>query len=204
MQEARDMVQGFSPVVRKVWDRVTETVKWTLAEVQGVTSYVGDSGKVVLLGDAAHAMVPHGGQGAAMALEDAAALSVFVKHARSPAMLPGLMHAWQDFRMSRVEHMRRVSYGNQSWMSLPDGPEQTERDDLWSSMTKRWKEELAQLGEEGFKAKQRPDAVPGEDVRTPESRQWMCGYDIFSEAEKFAHQHACVACGSAAWEASSS
>lgn len=57
-------------------------------------------GRVLLLGDAAHAMTPNQGQGAAMAIEDAVALA--------DALRPGTYGALERYRAARGRRVRRV------------------------------------------------------------------------------------------------
>jgi 2-polyprenyl-6-methoxyphenol hydroxylase-like FAD-dependent oxidoreductase len=57
-------------------------------------------GRVVLLGDAAHAMTPDLGQGAALALEDAVTLAIYAGHATSS-------HPDLDAALSRYDRERR-------------------------------------------------------------------------------------------------
>ena len=185
VEEARDLVKDFCPAVKKIWSYVDSCAKWTLGEVPRIDRYASQSGKFVLIGDAAHALVPHLGQGGGMALEDCAALAEFVSWAQESGNLAQAMSAFQEFRQPRIETLRQIAYGNQAFMSLEDGPEQQERDKLWGMMTRQWKEEVRQLGEEGIKAKPRPEAIPGKDMRSPESRQYLSGYDVFEEAVKF-------------------
>jgi 2-polyprenyl-6-methoxyphenol hydroxylase-like FAD-dependent oxidoreductase len=62
--------------------------------------------RVVLLGDAAHAVSPHAGQGASLAIEDAVVLAACLK-AR-----PGIDEAfatYQALRQARAEHVVRIS-----------------------------------------------------------------------------------------------
>ncbi len=67
-------------------------------------------GRVVLIGDAAHAVSPHSGQGASMALEDTIVLARFLRDGRgSPAEL---FAAFEAARRDRVE--RVVAFGRQS------------------------------------------------------------------------------------------
>lgn len=61
---------------------------------------VWGAGRVLLLGDAAHAMTPNQGQGAAMAIEDAAALA--------RALAPGGAGALQRYRTARAARVRKV------------------------------------------------------------------------------------------------
>jgi 2-polyprenyl-6-methoxyphenol hydroxylase-like FAD-dependent oxidoreductase len=74
-------------------------------------------GRVVLLGDAAHAMTPNMGQGAAMAIEDAGALALLWTPAGPPADLPAALAAVRrprvlpihrnSWQMGQIAHLQR-------------------------------------------------------------------------------------------------
>ena len=53
---------GFEPTVRKVIENMdAKPAKWLLHDRRALEQWVFAGGKVVLLGDAAHAMLPHQG-----------------------------------------------------------------------------------------------------------------------------------------------
>jgi salicylate hydroxylase len=61
IKELRDMYQDHEPRLRKVLDMVDEDDcrLWTISMLPDLRTWVSESGKVVLLGDAAHAMHPY-------------------------------------------------------------------------------------------------------------------------------------------------
>lgn len=65
---------------------------------------MSSTGRVILIGDAAHAMPPTGGQGAAGALEDALSLADTLAsvHDKEVAHLD-LLRKWESARQERVE-----------------------------------------------------------------------------------------------------
>lgn len=128
LSEVQARFGDWDPVVRQLIDLVPEPLKWQLAEVEEPRSWVSQSGKVVMIGDASHAMVPHLAQGAAMAFEDAAALAVCVDHAVHVKELPALMRHFQDLRRGRCYHILREARELGETWHLPDGPDQRERD----------------------------------------------------------------------------
>lgn len=69
--------------------------------------YSTGRGRVVLLGDAAHAMTPNMGQGAAMAIEDAGALALLWTRGGPPDDLPAALAA---ARRARVLPIHRTSW----------------------------------------------------------------------------------------------
>jgi 2-polyprenyl-6-methoxyphenol hydroxylase-like FAD-dependent oxidoreductase len=62
-------------------------------------------GRVTLLGDAAHPVLPHTAQGAALALEDAVALSLALGHPGDPAVA---LRAYERVRSRRTRHVVRA------------------------------------------------------------------------------------------------
>ena len=84
-------------------------------------------GRVALLGDACHAMLPYQAQGASQAMEDAAVLaeelgSVTVDKAQEA------LARYVSRRAHRAAMVQEASLANMELYHLPDGPEQEERD----------------------------------------------------------------------------
>ncbi|KAH7914481.1 FAD/NAD(P)-binding domain-containing protein [Hygrophoropsis aurantiaca] len=86
---------------------------WPISEVEGLPRW-HNHGQVVLIGDAAHAMPPHSGQGASQAMEDAAYLGYLIRQCMSPSKDPGApnipdvksaLSALQKAREDRVGHI---------------------------------------------------------------------------------------------------
>ncbi|KAJ5093829.1 hypothetical protein N7456_009690 [Penicillium angulare] len=127
----RGLMSGWCQEVQALASLVEEDecASWTLGKVPKLLSYASASGRVVLIGDAAHALLPHAGQGAGMAMEDAASLAEFVGHSTSKDNISKIMSSWSQFRQKRVEHLREISHGNTSDMTFPDAPDQIARDD---------------------------------------------------------------------------
>jgi salicylate hydroxylase len=59
LEEMKWQYRNFDHVIQRVLDKVTCCLKWTLADLPVLSSWVSPSGRTVLLGDAAHAMLPY-------------------------------------------------------------------------------------------------------------------------------------------------
>ncbi|KAG2015097.1 salicylate hydroxylase, variant 2 [Coprinopsis cinerea AmutBmut pab1-1] len=118
----------FEPRVRKLLELVTSAMVWSLKDRQPLESWVHPEGKVCLLGDACHPMLPYRAQGAAMAIEDAAVLANLLSRSPSKKTLPAVLKAYQDLRHSRATATQTASRLNQHIFHLPDGPAQAKRD----------------------------------------------------------------------------
>lgn len=66
-------------------------------------------GRIVLLGDAAHAMTPDLGQGAGQAIEDAATLVLLLRGKRTNADIDAALHEYDRLRRGRSQRMARKS-----------------------------------------------------------------------------------------------
>jgi salicylate hydroxylase len=67
------------------------------------------SGRLTLLGDAAHPMLPHLGQGVNQALEDAVALATLLAAATGPAGVPSALAAYEGLRRDRTARVQQGS-----------------------------------------------------------------------------------------------
>ncbi|ETI22075.1 hypothetical protein G647_06146 [Cladophialophora carrionii CBS 160.54] len=85
---------------------------WPYYKVPELSSWSSKSGRVIVIGDAAHAMPPTGGQGAAMAFEDALTLADTLsalkmdetgKEDESAARATDALSRWQSVRRERVK-----------------------------------------------------------------------------------------------------
>ena len=92
--------------VRRVFAAVGSLQEVITTDVEEVRLPTWTSGRAVLLGDAAHAMSPNIGQGAGMAMEDAAVLADELASAPS---LPQALENYESRRRPRVELIVRVS-----------------------------------------------------------------------------------------------
>jgi salicylate hydroxylase len=69
-----------------------------------------NGGRVALLGDAAHAMLPFAAQGAGMAIEDAAVLANCLGAvAAAPDQIPAALERYASLRRSRVGRVQRTA-----------------------------------------------------------------------------------------------
>ncbi|SFS34555.1 FAD-dependent monooxygenase [Saccharopolyspora flava] len=93
-------------------------------------------GGVVLLGDAAHAMLPHHGQGANQSIEDAATLAALLHRFPPDEALP----RYERLRRPRTRAVQRSSWVASVLLHLADGPDADERDRRLAAIpdTLRW------------------------------------------------------------------
>lgn len=100
--------EGWDPRVEYLLAQVKNTFWWGLYDREPLTLWT--SGRLTLLGDAAHPMLPHAGQGANQALKDAMTLSVLLADADA-ASAPGALKLYASLRIDRT---RRVQHESRS------------------------------------------------------------------------------------------
>ncbi|EPT00066.1 FAD/NAD-binding domain-containing protein [Fomitopsis schrenkii] len=123
----------FEPRVQKLIGLIEGTLEWRLLDRQPLKTWMHPSGKLTLLGDACHPMLPYRAQGAAMAIEDAAVLGTLLSHISLKAQLPQFVKAYEELRIPRATAMQNESRLNQHYVHMEDGPEQEKRDaGIWN------------------------------------------------------------------------
>jgi salicylate hydroxylase len=84
-------------------------------------------GRVTLLGDACHAMLPFMAQGAAQAIEDGATLAACMSQVGTQNVAQALRR-YETLRLPRATRIQALSEANKTRFHLADGPAQQERD----------------------------------------------------------------------------
>jgi len=96
--------------VRRAFDQLTSTDSVVCTDIEEVRQGPWARGRVALLGDAAHALTPNMGQGAGMAMEDAAVLAEeLARAARNERDVPTALTSYVGRRQRRVETIVRLS-----------------------------------------------------------------------------------------------
>ncbi|HEY2204660.1 MAG TPA: FAD-dependent monooxygenase [Pseudonocardia sp.] len=116
---------GWHPAVREMINAVPQSPRWALLTLPALRCW--SRAGAVLLGDSAHAMVPHHGQGANQTIEDAAELADCLADA-GPGDRAGAFAAYQRRRRARTRQVQRASWDTSAALHLPDGPEASARD----------------------------------------------------------------------------
>lgn len=112
----------------KVIRMIKSCIKWPLLSGSQLPTWLSKNHSLVVLGDAAHAMVPYMSQGAAMAVEDGAALAEVLSLVTSKYHVPQALEIFEKERMERSYGMQSASLVNGKLWHFPDGPEQRARD----------------------------------------------------------------------------
>ncbi len=127
--EALVAFNGWHPAVTEMIAAVPHSVRWGLFAARPLWRW--RRGRAVLLGDAAHAMLPHHGQGANTTIEDAVTLAELLAGAE-PGDLDAILRRYEALRRARTRRIQRSSWVTNTLLHLPDGPALPERDALLS------------------------------------------------------------------------
>ncbi|KAK5229848.1 hypothetical protein LTR96_003460 [Exophiala xenobiotica] len=183
IEDLRLQYRHFDPVLRKLLSHVESCLKWKLAELEPLPTWVSASGRVVLLGDAAHATLPYLAAGAAMAVEDGAVLGECLDRCRDMEDLPRAAKAYEKLRKRRCELVTKGSHANGDIWHLPDGEDQEERDSIMGAQVVDDKTDAAAAAATATAAHaQKKNLNQWSD---PAFQPWLWGYDAFAEANAY-------------------
>jgi salicylate hydroxylase len=105
---------GWDPVIGEIIAAITgpggSGFQWGMYDRAPLPRW--SSGRLTLLGDAAHPMLPHLGQGVNQALEDAVALAELLGACASPAGVPRALAAYEELRRDRTAQVQLGSRRN--------------------------------------------------------------------------------------------
>ncbi len=100
---------GWDPRIEGLLQQVEKTFRWALYDREPLPSWT--RGRLTLLGDAAHPMLPHLGQGANQSIEDGMALATILSRAGNKTA-PAALLAYERLRRERVAQVQRGAREN--------------------------------------------------------------------------------------------
>jgi salicylate hydroxylase len=130
LSDALAAFDGWHPQVSSILAAADESFVWALFDREPLERWV--DGRVALVGDACHPMLPFMAQGAAQAIEDGATLAACLAGTGNAELAQGLRR-YETLRRPRANRVQAMSAGNKTRFHLADGPEQQERDALMAS-----------------------------------------------------------------------
>jgi salicylate hydroxylase len=117
--------EGWHPQVRAIIGAVDETFIWALFDRAPLERW--SVGRVTLLGDACHAMLPFMAQGAAQSIEDGATLAACLRESGVSEVASALQR-YEALRLPSATRLQEMSRANKTRFHLHDGPAQQARD----------------------------------------------------------------------------
>lgn len=88
--------------------RTAEEIKlWQLRDHDPLETYI--RGRTVLIGDAAHAMTPHQGQGASQAIEDGEGLTLFIDRVTTRQTVADVLQDFDRVRRIRATKIQEIT-----------------------------------------------------------------------------------------------
>jgi salicylate hydroxylase len=127
---------GWHLAVTEILAAVPQSPRWGLFARRPLARW--SRGPVVLLGDAAHAMLPHQGQGANQTIEDAAVLADELDQAAEldrAGGIPAALRRYELRRRVRTRQVQLLSWAASAALHLPDGPAARRRDAALARLT---------------------------------------------------------------------
>ncbi|HCR98343.1 MAG: salicylate 1-monooxygenase [Halomonas sp.] len=108
-KEMLGVFKDWGPACQAILECIPEPMRWALHELPELTRYHRD--RVLIVGDAAHALVPHQGAGAGLALEDAYVLaSLLTDTSCDRHNVSDVLSAFEQVRYDRTCKAQRTSH----------------------------------------------------------------------------------------------
>ena len=101
--------EGWDPRVTALLEKVDSCFWWGLYDRRPLSTWT--KGRLVLLGDAAHAMLPHLGQGANQAIEDGVAMAILLE-GRTAREIPDVLRQYEQLRRPRTDMIQAEARQN--------------------------------------------------------------------------------------------
>ena len=142
--DAPDVLQSFIEGAKSA-----DISLWPIRSMATAPSWVSECGKVIILGDAAHALPPSGGQGGSMGIEDAYSLAFALSSSLSTFVA---LKRWQKMRKERLDKVvEYIESERRSRLPSAQPQDRLNEDDERLNWLYAWKPETHMRDWEEFK-----------------------------------------------------
>ncbi|KAI0343322.1 FAD/NAD(P)-binding domain-containing protein [Trametopsis cervina] len=108
-RELEEAFGGWEGELCELVDCIQTASRWAVQTVLPLPTFVSEHGSVVLLGDAAHAMMPYQGSGAGQAIEDAYLLGTLLAHTPHNTPIARVAEVYDAVRRPAAQRVASVS-----------------------------------------------------------------------------------------------
>ncbi|KAA1467204.1 hypothetical protein DENSPDRAFT_832197 [Dentipellis sp. KUC8613] len=157
------------------------TTRQQLREWPDLDDWVHESGRLVVIGEAAHPFPPGSIQGASMSLEDASVLGKLFSHLISHDQIESFLVAFQELRQERAKKNRIMDMANIFFMTA-SGEEAALRDAAMAAMHEAGKDVLG--GEDGNKQQWDENRDTFDYDAEDEADNWWVQWGLLRERAK--------------------
>lgn len=128
MEHRSELVQS---AIRHIEDE--KMYIWPQHVLPKLPSWRSEQSKVVIIGDAAHAIPPTSGQGANQAFEDGYALAMLLAKKPASASVEQALAFWQEIRQDRLTKLLDLTMKLNNMRMPPEEQKKLRKDQLWDS-----------------------------------------------------------------------
>jgi 2-polyprenyl-6-methoxyphenol hydroxylase-like FAD-dependent oxidoreductase len=175
-EEVQDRFSHFCSPIDVALKHIESAIKWNIGDLPPLETWRSPNNRVVLAGDAAHAMTLHAAAGILSAIEDAAVLAETLTWAfQHSKPVEDAIESYEQIRKPRVTRLQEVSRTHSGFLGA-SGELAKIRDARLREMDKKMWETLRIPEEERRKLPK-----PKSDMMAPFPGQWMYGYDAIQD-----------------------
>ncbi|KAK6991553.1 6-hydroxynicotinate 3-monooxygenase [Favolaschia claudopus] len=124
----RAALKSVVPRLRNLGPMISQPRRFPIFEHPPLKDWLADSGRVVVVGGAAHPIPTGSTQQYAMGLEDAAVLAKLFSHLATDSQITDFLYAFQELRQTRAQAVLTSETRVIHYMGMPNCPDQEARD----------------------------------------------------------------------------
>ena len=182
--ELTDSYKDFFSPVPELLSQINKCIKWTIVYIPVLPTYSSDNGRIALLGDAGHAMLPAAASASNAAIEDAGVLSDCIAACKSASELKAAVKAYEAIRKPRDDRIWDISMISQRNVSSYTANSYDDAGAARNAGLKKATEELAEhlKLESGERKLLQATQIANEAAvyPSPALLKWLYGYDAIA------------------------